>query len=146
MPTRAGWGVLAGGLVLLAAGRLVGGVEFLVPGAVAVLAVVGAVLVRRLLPSRIAIAKQLTPPRVPAGDPARVDLEIVNRNPRRSPLLRLHDAVTGTSGVNLSVAPLGPDGGSSRGAERGRRSLVRLPETQGSRAPESPSVQCWHDS
>ena len=129
MPTRAGWGVLIGGLILLAAGRLVGGVEFLVPGVVAVVAVLGAVLIRRLLPSRVAIAKQLTPPRVPAGEPARVDLEIVNRNDRRSPLLRLHDRVTGTAGVNLSIAPLPAAGGSSRGAYRlptTRRGVIEL--------------------
>ena len=64
-------------------------------------AVVGAVLIRRLRPSRIAIAKQLSPPRVPAGEPARIDIEISNRSKLRSPLLRVHDAVTGTRGVQL---------------------------------------------
>ena len=129
MPTRAGWGVLTGGLLMLAAGRLVGGVEFMVPGVVAVLAVTSAVMARRLLPSRVAIAKQLTPPRVPAGEPARVDLKIVNRGDRRTPLLRLHDAVSGTSGVNLSIAPIEPGGGSTRGAYRlptTRRGVLEL--------------------
>lgn len=131
MPTRAGWGVLAGGVLLVAAGRLVGGLEFVVPGAAAILAVVGAVLVRRVRPSRIAIAKQLTPPRVPAGDPARVDLEVVNRGRVRSPLLRLHDEVTGTRGVHLSIAALDPDG-STRGAYRlptTRRGVLQLGPT-----------------
>lgn len=131
MPTRAGWGVLVGGVLLVAAGRLVGGVEFLVPGAAAIVAVVGAVVVRRFRPSRIAIAKQLTPPRVPAGDPARVDLEVINRGGSRSPLLRLHDQVTGTRGVHLSIAALRP-GGSTRGAYRlptTRRGILQLGPT-----------------
>ncbi|MDW3218527.1 MAG: DUF58 domain-containing protein [Acidimicrobiales bacterium] len=131
MPTRAGWGVLVGGVLLVAAGRLVGGVEFLVPGAAAIAAVVGAVLVRRFRPSRIAIAKQLTPPRVPAGDPARVDLEVANRGRARSPLLRLHDQVTGTRGVHLSIAALEPNG-STRGAYRiptTRRGILQLGPT-----------------
>ncbi len=104
MPTRAGWGVLTGGIILLIAGRVVGGLEFVVPGVAAVMAVGGAVFLRRMRPSRIAVSKQLTPPRVPAGDPARVDLEVANRSTARSPLLRLHDAVTGTRGVHLSIA------------------------------------------
>ena len=77
-----------------------------------------AVAVRRLRPSRIAVGRQLTPPQVPAGDAARVDLEIVNRGRRSSPLLRLHDTVTGTRGVALSIAPLPRNGGSTRGAYR----------------------------
>ncbi|MEQ8841268.1 MAG: DUF58 domain-containing protein [Acidimicrobiales bacterium] len=132
MPTRAGWGVLAGGIVLLLTGRLVGGLEFMIPGAAAVLAVAGAVAVRRLRPSRIAVAKQLAPPRVPAGDPARVDIEIINRAASRSPLLRLHDAVTGTHGVHLSIAAL-PAQGSARGAYRlptTRRGVIALGPTR----------------
>lgn len=132
MPTRAGWGVLTGGLVMLLAGRVVGGIEFMVPGAAGVIAVIGAVLIRLLRPSRIAIAKQLTPPRVPAGDPARVDLEISNRSKLRSPLLRLHDAVTGTTGVHLSIAAL-PGQGAARGAYRlptTRRGVLELGPTR----------------
>lgn len=132
VPTRAGWGVLTGGVLLLLAGRLVGGLEFMVPGAAAVLAVVGAVMVRRLRPSAIAVSKHLAPPRVPAGDPARVDLEIINRSTTRSPLLRLHDSVTGTRGVNLSIATL-PGHGSTHGAYRlptTRRGVLALGPTR----------------
>ncbi|NIR38283.1 MAG: hypothetical protein GWN79_14410, partial [Actinobacteria bacterium] len=60
MPTPAGWSVLAGGLAMMLAGRLVGGVEFFVPGTAAVAAVLIAVVIRRLLPSRVAVAKRLT--------------------------------------------------------------------------------------
>jgi uncharacterized protein (DUF58 family) len=132
MPTRAGWGVLAAGFAFVAAGRVVGGIEFYVPGAAAIVAVVAAVLLRRLRPSRIAISKQLTPPRVPAGEPARVDLEIVNLTTVRSPLIRLHDAVSGTRGVHLSIAPLPPDA-TTRGAYRlptTRRGVIELGPTR----------------
>ena len=132
MPTRAGWGVLIGGVLMLLAGRVVGGLEFMVPGSAAVLAVVGAVAVRRLRPSQVALSKVLAPPRVPAGDPARVDLEITNRSSMRSPLLRLHDAVTGTRGVHLSIASM-PGRGSTRGAYRlptTRRGVLELGPTR----------------
>ena len=132
MPTRAGWGVLSAGLVLMAAGRIIGGMEFSIPGAAGIVAVAGAVVLRRIRPSQIAIVKQLTPSRVPAGEPARVDLEIINRAPMRSPLIRLHDAVTGTRGVHLSVASL-PVGGSTRGAYRlptTRRGVLELGPTR----------------
>lgn len=131
MPTRAGWAVLAAGAALLGAGRLVGGLEFYVPGVGAVAAVTVAVLLRRLRPSRLAVVKQLTPPRVPAGDAARIDLEVVNRGRSRSPLVRLHDAVTGSRGVQLSIAPLEPDE-STRGAYRlptSRRGVLQLGPT-----------------
>ncbi len=131
MPTRAGWGVLAAAFALVAAGRVLGGVEFTVPGTAGIIAVVGAVAVRQLRPSQVTVAKQLSPPRVPAGDPARVDLEIVNRASTRSPVLRLHDAVTGTRGVHLSIASL-PTGGSARGAYRlptTRRGVLELGPT-----------------
>ncbi len=129
MPTRAGWGVLIGGVTFIVAGRLFGAVEFLVSGTVAVAAVAMAVVLRRQRPSAIAIARQLSPPRVPAGEPARVDLEIINRAPYRTPVLRLHDSVSGTRGVHLSLAPLDADGGQVHGAYRlptTRRGVLEL--------------------
>jgi uncharacterized protein (DUF58 family) len=121
--------VLAGGLIFLLAGRLFGTIEFLVVGTVGVAAVGIAVLLRRFRPSRLAIARQLTPPRVPAGEAARVDLEIINHAPYRSPLLRLHDSVSGTRGVHLSLAPLAGKGGTCHGAYRlptTRRGVLEL--------------------
>ncbi|MEM9465842.1 MAG: DUF58 domain-containing protein [Actinomycetota bacterium] len=129
MPTRAGWGVLVGGVAFLAAGRLFGAIEFLVVGVAAIAAAAIAVLLRQVRPSRVAVARTLTPPQVPAGEPARVDLEIVNRARGRSPVLRLHDAVTGTRGVNLAIAPIAGDGGSVHGAYRlptSRRGVLDL--------------------
>lgn len=129
MPTRSGWGVLVGGIGFLVAGRLFGAIEFMVAGLAAAGAVVLAVLLRRLFPSRVAVARQLTPPQVPAGEPARVDLEIINHAAYRTPVMTLHDAVSGTRGVNLSLAPIAANGGSVHGAYRlptTRRGVLEL--------------------
>ena len=78
MPTRTGWGLLVAGVVFVVSGRLFGAIEFLVVGIAAVAAVVMAVLLRQLRPSRLSVVRQLTPPQVPVGEPARVDLEAVS--------------------------------------------------------------------
>ncbi len=106
MPTRTGWGLLVAGAIFVVSGRLFGAIEFLVVGIAAVAAVVVAVLVRQLRPSRLSVVRQLTPPLVPAGEPARVDLEVINRGRGRSPVLRLLDAVAGSRGVELALAPI----------------------------------------
>ena len=121
--------VLFGGLTFLVAGRLFGIIEFLVVGTVGVAAVGIAVGLRLLHPSRLTIKRQLTPPRVPAGEATRVDLEIINQAPYRSPLLRLHDSIGGTREVHLSLASLAGKGGSCQGAYRlptTRRGVLEL--------------------
>ena len=55
---------------------------------------------------RIDVARELHPPRVHAGTPSRVDVRVLNEGTRRSPLLSLHDAVSGTRGARLLVGPL----------------------------------------
>ncbi|MEM9518409.1 MAG: DUF58 domain-containing protein [Actinomycetota bacterium] len=129
MPTRAGWGVLFGGVAFVVAGRLFGAIEFLVVGVAALAAGLAAVALRHIHPSRVAVARSLTPPQVPAGEPARVDLEIINRSRSRTPVMHLHDAVTGTRGVNLAIAPIAADGGTVQGAYRlptSRRGVLDL--------------------
>ena len=103
MPTRTGWGLLVAGALFVVSGRLFGAIEFLVVGIAAVTAVVVAVLLRQLRPSRLSVVRQLTPPLVPVGEPARVDLEVINRSRSRSPVLRLLDTVAGTRGVDLAL-------------------------------------------
>ena len=103
MPTRTGWGLLVAGVVFVVSGRLFGAIEFLVVGIAAVAAVVMAVLLRQLDQADSSVVRQLTPPQVPVGEPARVDLEVINRGRSRSPVLRLLDAVAGTRGVDLAL-------------------------------------------
>lgn len=107
MLTRTGWGVLAGAAGLVVAGRVLGAFELYLLGAGAAALVAVALLAVNLARLQIGISRTLVPPRVHAGGPARVELRLANHARRKTPTLRLHDAVTGTRGANLLVSPLG---------------------------------------
>jgi uncharacterized protein (DUF58 family) len=104
--TRAGTATLVVSLAVLASGRVFGLPELFVLGAggllVLVLAVVH-VMIRRL---QVEVSRHLSPPRVHAGNPCRVDLLLRNRSRLPSPVVRLRDDVSGTQGVELLVAPM----------------------------------------
>lgn len=89
-------------------GRIVAGIEFMVPAVAGVAAVALALLWRQSCLVRLSVTKRLSPLRVPAGDAARIDLELHNFGTRRTPVLQLHDAVAGTPGFNVEVAPIAP--------------------------------------
>ncbi|MFN0089082.1 MAG: DUF58 domain-containing protein [Acidimicrobiales bacterium] len=110
MLTREGWLVAGGAAALIALGRLLGVLELFVVGAAAALLLVGAVLFVSLSRLSLSVSRRLHPPRVHAGDLSRVELRIANSGGRRSPVLRLRDAVTGTRGANLLLGPLGGGG------------------------------------
>lgn len=117
MLTRSGWLVAGLALVLLAVGRLFGIEELFVAGtAAAGLVILAAVLVG-LARLRLEVARVLHPPRVHAGTPSRVELQVRNVGSRRTPVLHLRDPVTGTAGADLLLAPLRP-GESARAAYR----------------------------
>ncbi|HVN50223.1 MAG TPA: DUF58 domain-containing protein [Acidimicrobiales bacterium] len=117
MLTRQGRLTLLAAGALFVVGRMVGSVELYVFGAVLV-ALVGVTLAGVLATRiRIEVARELHPPRVHAGTPSRVDVRVHNRGGGRSPLLSLHDAVSGTRGARLLVGPLAP-GESARAAYR----------------------------
>jgi uncharacterized protein (DUF58 family) len=128
MLTRAGFVVLVVSLVVLAGARTFGLPELFVLGAggLALLAAAFAyVVIRRL---QVEVARRLTPPRVHAGDPCRVDLTLRNRSRLRSPVLRLRDDVSGTRGVELMVAPMATGAGSKAvyRLPTDRRGIVRV--------------------
>ena len=108
MPTRAGWLVALLGVSLGVGGRLLGLVELYVLGALAGGLVVLAVIRLRSRPLGLAVARLVEPERVPCGAEARVELRLTNRSRRPSPALALHDAVSGTQGARLLVAPIAP--------------------------------------
>jgi uncharacterized protein (DUF58 family) len=102
---------------LLVAGRLLGAIELYVLGSVlAVLVAITAAGVS-LTRIRIDVSRELHPPRVYAGTPSRVEVNVANQGTSRSPLLSLHDAVSRTRGARLLVGPLAP-GESARAAYR----------------------------
>jgi uncharacterized protein (DUF58 family) len=106
--TRQGRLTLLAAIALFAAGRIVGSVELYVFGAVLAGLVAVTVLGVTLTRVRIEVSRELHPPRVHAGTPSRVDVRVENRGGSRSPLLSLHDAVSGTRGARLLVGPLAP--------------------------------------
>lgn len=119
MITRPGWLVTIGSIVCIVVARLLGSLELFLLGVIglAVMAfAVGFVWARRL---RLEVSRQIIPARVHAGTQSRVDLSIVNRGTRRTPVLRLRDAVAGTRGANLLIGPLDPGAGA--------RASYRLP-------------------
>lgn len=101
---------MAGGaLALVAAGRILGVLELFVVGAATGLLVLVALVNVYLSRLRLAVARHVTPPRVYAGTPSRVELSIRNDSGRTTPVLRLFDPVSGTRGADLLLSPLDPD-------------------------------------
>jgi uncharacterized protein (DUF58 family) len=126
--TRRGWvaGVLTGALLVV--GRVFGTVEGYIAGATLAVLLVGSVLWLVATRLDVAVTRVLHPPKVHAGSSTRVDLAVVNRARRRSPVLSLRDQVSGTRGASLLVAPLDP-GGEARAAYRfatDRRGVVTV--------------------
>lgn len=128
MLTPAGWCLLLAGLLMLAAGRILGLIEFYVAGAAAIAAVLTALLVRRLRLVWVSVSREVSPRLVVVGESALIQLEVVNHGHSTSPCLRLHDAVSASNGVQLSVPPL-PRGGRRRGSYRlptSRRGVILI--------------------
>ncbi len=102
--------VAAGAVVLAAAGRLFGVLELFVLAAAAGFLLIFAIGFVALMRLRVAVGRELTPPRVYAGTPSRVELAVRNDGSRRTPVLRVFDPVTGTRGAELLMSPLSPAG------------------------------------
>ncbi|NNE72326.1 MAG: DUF58 domain-containing protein [Acidimicrobiales bacterium] len=106
MPTRAGVLVLLIGLTAVTVGRVLGYLEIFLLGIVALALLAVCWLYVRFRRLSLQVSRTISPGRVPAGAPARVELQLVNRARRATPVLRIHDGVSGTRGARLSVAPL----------------------------------------
>ncbi|MBI2703742.1 MAG: DUF58 domain-containing protein [Actinobacteria bacterium] len=106
MPTRQGWTIAFGGLAFIVTGRVLGSLELFLVGATLLALVLLCSMYVGLTRLRIDVTRELHPPRVHAGSPSRVDLRVENIGRRRTPVLGLRDAVSGTRGANLLVGPL----------------------------------------
>jgi uncharacterized protein (DUF58 family) len=107
---RSGWLVVGGAAIALVAGRMFGLVELYLVAAclVALVALaVGRVVLTRL---ELEVGRHLNPRRVHAGQQARVELTVANHSIRTTPVLRLHDPVSGTQGATVLLSPLDPEG------------------------------------
>lgn len=107
MLTKSGWAVLIGAGVMLVAGRMLGAFELYLLGAGVAALVLVATLAVNLTRLQVGLSRAVIPPRVHAGGTARVELRLANHATRKTPTLRLYDAVTGTRGANLLFGPLG---------------------------------------
>jgi len=117
MLTRQGRIVAVAAVAVLVTGRIFGSLELYVLGVVLGGLVAAAAITLAVTKIDIDVTRELHPPRVHAGSPSRVEVRVQNRGHRRSPLLSLHDAVSGTRGARLMVGPLTP-GESARAAYR----------------------------
>lgn len=108
MLTRKGWVALGAAFALVVGGRFVGALELYVLGATLACLVAATWLYLRFTNLSIDVVRELHPPRVHAGTPSRIDLRVRNQGRRRTPVLNLRDAVSGTRGANLLVPPLAP--------------------------------------
>ncbi len=117
-----------GALALVVTGRLFGVFELYLLGAATAALVVAAVVRVRLARHNLAVRRSLHPNRVQAGSPSRVELQVDNRSRRPTPVLRLHDPVSGTRGAQLLAGPLDPTAGTSAAYRlpTERRGLVRV--------------------
>lgn len=109
MLTRRGWGVLAGAFALAFAGRLLGIQELYVLAAAGLVLVGVALWTVRTAPVRLAATRELHPAKVHAGSDSRVELAVVNRSSRRTPVLLVRDPFdAGRRQARFLLAPIVP--------------------------------------
>lgn len=130
MPTRGGTLTVILAIAAVLFGRIFGLFELFLIGAILVALVLVAVLLVWLRAPALAVSRTISPSRVFAGGMARGDLAVVNTGRFRTPLMRIEDAVAGTQGAELLMAPL-------RAQERAR-AAYRLPTTRRGRVEVGP--------
>ncbi|MCY4664953.1 MAG: hypothetical protein OXC00_09835, partial [Acidimicrobiaceae bacterium] len=106
MPTSIGWKLLALGGAVVIAGRAFGILEFYVIGAAAATAVVMALAVRLVNPSRLSITRRVSSTMVAVSEPLEVQLEVANRARSTSPTVRVSEQVRGSGDIGFGVAPV----------------------------------------
>ncbi len=122
MPTRHGWTALVAAMATFVVARLFGLIElYVLATALVVVVAVSAVVVNRRLPD-LQVRRVARPSLVSVGEPARVDIQVVNSSHRRSPRLRLWEPVGIRGGAPMQLAPL-PAGEAATAA-------YRVPSTQ----------------
>jgi uncharacterized protein (DUF58 family) len=108
MLTRHGWSAVAAAVAAFAVGRVFGLMELFVLGAGLVVATIVAVgVVRRPLP-RVVVQRVVRPSMVAVGEPARVDIQVVNVDRRSTPHIQLWEPVGDNGGAPMQLAALMP--------------------------------------
>ncbi len=105
-PTRACLALFMAGVLITAVGRGLGTLELFLLGAMAAAAIVGAVIYTASVQLDLEISRRAAPSKLRAGQPARIDLELHNGSRRPTPVLRVTDHVSGSSGAQVSLASI----------------------------------------
>ena len=106
MPTSIGWRLLVLGVLVVGAGRAFGILEFYVIGAAAISAVVAALAVRLVHPSRLSLSRSVSSEMVTVNEGVEVTLHVTNRARLPSPTARLSEHVSGEPDARFSLAPV----------------------------------------
>ncbi|HEY7874960.1 MAG TPA: DUF58 domain-containing protein [Actinomycetota bacterium] len=93
MPTLRGWLVVSIGAVILAIGRVLGSIAVMQVGVALIALVAIAMAVIKLGRHELEVTRTASPPRVAAGHPVTVTVEVANRGRGAAPLLLLEDRV-----------------------------------------------------
>ena len=106
MPTSIGSRLLATGALAIVAGRAFGILEFYVIGAAAISAVVVALVVRLVHPSRLSLSRGVSSEMVTVAEAVEVTLHVRNLARLPSPTVRLHEHVSGEADARFHLAPV----------------------------------------
>jgi uncharacterized protein (DUF58 family) len=118
MPTGRGWTIAVAAVAAMIAGRLLGLIDLFMAGAALAFLIAAALCYVRTTRLDILATRRVQPPRVHAGGSSRVELSIINRSDRPSPVLGVRDPFDGGARwARFRVAPLSP-GELARGAYR----------------------------
>ncbi len=128
MPTPVGWRLLGVGVAAVAGGRVLGILELYVIGATAAAAVVTALAVRLVHPSRLSVRRRVSSSMVAVSEPLDVRLEVENRSRLPSPTVLISEQVSDADDVRFRVAPA-PAGSAAAGSYRlqpARRGVLEI--------------------
>ncbi len=116
--TRRGWSLCGAACGLVIASRLLGVIELLVLGVVALVLLGGSLLWVRAQHPALDLSRTIAPPRIHVGGDGRVDLAVTNRSVGATPLLSLDESFgDGRRAARFLLPPL-RGGETSRGAYR----------------------------
>jgi len=105
VPTPTGWRLLTLGVAAVAGGRAFGILELYVIGGAAAAAVVTALSVRLVHPSRLLIRRRVSSTMVAVSEPLDVRLEVENRCRLPAPTVLISEQVSDADDVRFRVAP-----------------------------------------
>lgn len=105
-PTRQGLLTAGAALGIVGLGRVIGSPELYAIGAACAMLLVACGTWVATRPIDVAVARRVRPGRVHVDNPCSVDIEVRNQGSRTTPVVRLRDPVSGTTGADLLLAPI----------------------------------------